>query len=59
MIGFFARIDEVRSLGYSDEFMRMWQFYLGYCESEFIERVIGNVQMLIMRPGARCDRIRY
>ena len=56
---FFARIDEVRSLGYSDEFMRMWQFYLGYCESAFIERVIGNVQMLIMRPGARCDRIRY
>ena len=56
---FSARIDEVRLLGYSDEFMRMWQFYLGYCESAFIERVIGNVQMLIMRPGARCDRIRY
>ena len=56
---FFARINEVRELGYSDEFIRMWQFYLCYCESAFIERAIGDVQMLIMRPGARRDRIRY
>ncbi len=50
---FFSRIDEVHELGYSDEFIRMWQFYLCYCESAFIERAIGDVQMLIMRPGAR------
>jgi len=50
---FFARIEEVRELGYSEQFIRMWQFYLCYCESAFIERAIGNVQMLIMRPGAR------
>lgn len=56
---FFARIDEVRQLGYSDEFIRMWQFYLVYCESAFIERAIGNVQMLIMRPGARPEQVRY
>jgi cyclopropane-fatty-acyl-phospholipid synthase len=56
---FFARIDEVRELGYSDHFIRMWQFYLCYCESAFTERAIGTVQMLIMRPGARRDRIRY
>ncbi len=56
---FFARIDEVRELGYSDAFIRMWQFYLAYCESAFLERVIGNVQMLMMRPDARPDSIRY
>jgi cyclopropane-fatty-acyl-phospholipid synthase len=56
---FFAHIDEVRELGYSDAFIRMWQFYLGYCESAFIERAIGNVQMLIMRPAARRERIQY
>jgi cyclopropane-fatty-acyl-phospholipid synthase len=56
---FFARIDEVREFGYSDAFIRMWQFYLCYCESAFTERAIGDVQMLIMRPGARCERIRY
>ncbi len=56
---FFARIAEVRELGYSDAFIRMWEFYLCYCESAFLERATGTVQMLIMRPGARCDRISY
>ena len=56
---FFARLDEVRELGYSDAFLRLWQFYLVYCESAFIERVIGDVQMLIMRPGARREYVRY
>jgi cyclopropane-fatty-acyl-phospholipid synthase len=56
---FFARIDEVHDLGYSDSFVRMWKFYLCYCESAFLERAIGDVQMLIMRPGARTDSIRY
>jgi len=56
---FFARIEEVRELGYSEAFIRMWQYYLCYCESAFIERAIGDVQMLIMRPDARRDRIEY
>ena len=56
---FFAQIDKVRKLGYSSEFIRMWQFYLCYCESAFMERAIGTVQMLIMRPDARRDSIRY
>ncbi len=56
---FFARIDEVRGLGYSDAFIRMWQFYLCYCESAFVERAIGDVQMLMMRPGARGESVRY
>ncbi len=56
---FLARIDEVRALGYSESFIRMWQFYLAYCESAFAERSIGDVQMLIMRPSARCEHVRY
>jgi cyclopropane-fatty-acyl-phospholipid synthase len=56
---FLARIDEVRELGFSEAFIRMWQFYLSYCESAFIERAIGNVQMLVMRPAARRERIQY
>jgi cyclopropane-fatty-acyl-phospholipid synthase len=56
---FNSRLEKVRKLGYSDVFIRLWQFYLSYCESAFIERAIGNVQMLIMRPGARRERIQY
>ena len=50
---FFARLDDVRVLGYSDDFIRLWEFYLCYCESAFRERATGNVQMHILRPAAR------
>jgi len=56
---FFARIEDVRRIGYSDAFIRMWEFYLVYCESAFNERAIGDVQMLIMRPGARREQFCY
>ncbi|HRP95893.1 MAG TPA: cyclopropane-fatty-acyl-phospholipid synthase family protein [Rhodocyclaceae bacterium] len=32
---FDARLDEVRALGYSERFLRMWRFYLAYCEAGF------------------------
>jgi cyclopropane-fatty-acyl-phospholipid synthase len=50
---FFARIDEVRDQGFSDEFIRLWDFYLTYCESAFLERVIGDVHLHAIKPGAR------
>ena len=53
----FANLNEVRALGYSDEFIRMWEFYLCYCEGGFEERVIGDVQMLMVKPGARPQAI--
>ena len=28
----------------------MWQYYLCYCEGGFIERAIGNVQIIATRP---------
>lgn len=50
---FFDKIGAVRDMGYSETFVRMWQFYLCYCESAFAERATGTVQMHIMKPGAR------
>jgi cyclopropane-fatty-acyl-phospholipid synthase len=50
---FIATLDAVREMGYSEEFIRMWQYYLSYCEGGFLERSIGTVQMQIVRPGAR------
>ena len=46
----FDRIDDVIGQGYSKEFIRMWQYYLCYCEGGFIERAIGNVQIIATRP---------
>jgi cyclopropane-fatty-acyl-phospholipid synthase len=51
----FAAYDEVRAHGYPEEFIRMWEFYLCYCEAGFIERAIGDVQMLLVKPQARPD----
>jgi cyclopropane-fatty-acyl-phospholipid synthase len=50
---FFARIEEVRAQGFSDEFIRLWEYYLAYCESAFLERAIGDVQLHAIKPGAR------
>ena len=33
--------------GYPDELMRMWEFYLCYCEAGFAERTLGNVQFVL------------
>jgi cyclopropane-fatty-acyl-phospholipid synthase len=50
---FFAHLPEVRRLGYSDSFVRLWEFYLCYCEGGFAERQLGDVQMLLTKPGCR------
>ncbi len=50
---FLDRISDVRALGYPERFIRMWVFYLTYCEGGFLERSIGDVQMLLCKPAAR------
>ena len=50
---FFKKIDEVKALGYSDAFIRMWEYYLSYCEASFTERYNGDVQMLFAKPMSR------
>jgi cyclopropane-fatty-acyl-phospholipid synthase len=54
---FFANIDRVRALGFSEKFIRMWEFYLCYCEGSFLERYIGDVQMVLARPFNRMASI--
>ena len=49
----FANLPAIRALGYDDAFIRMWEFYFCYCEGGFEERVIGDVQMLLVKPGNR------
>lgn len=49
----FAKIEDVRALGLPEDFIRMWEFYLCYCEAGFEERALGDVQMLLAKPAAR------
>ena len=50
---FLDRLPQVRALGFDERFIRMWEFYLAYCEGGFRERSIGVAQMLFARPGYR------
>lgn len=50
---FFKRLDAVKAQGFDDEFVRMWDFYLCYCEGGFRERVISTVQLTFAKPGYR------
>lgn len=50
---FLARLDEVRQQGFDDRFIRLWEFYLAYCEGGFLERSIGVSHLLLAKPQAR------
>lgn len=48
---FHRRLDEVRAQGFDERFVRMWDLYLGYCEAAFLDRHIGDVQLLLAKAG--------
>jgi cyclopropane-fatty-acyl-phospholipid synthase len=50
---FFEKLDDVKAQGFDDIFIRMWDFYLAYCEGGFRERTISTVQLVMAKP--RCQ----
>ncbi|MDE2294200.1 MAG: class I SAM-dependent methyltransferase [Gammaproteobacteria bacterium] len=48
---FTARRADVRALGKDERFIRLWEFYLAYCEAGFRERSIGVAHLLFEKPG--------
>lgn len=55
---FNERLDDVRQQGYSEEFIRLWTYYLCYCEAVFEERHIGVYQIQFDKPLCHRDPIR-
>jgi cyclopropane-fatty-acyl-phospholipid synthase len=49
---FLANEDRVRALGFPETFVRMWDYYLAYCEGAFAEKYIGDAQVLLVKAGA-------
>ena len=43
----------VRRLGFRPEFLRLWDFYLSYCEGGFLERSISTAHLLFAKSGWR------
>ena len=48
-----ANLAQIKSLGLDETFLRMWEFYLCYCEGGFEERAIGLVQAVFEKPATR------
>ena len=44
---------ESRELGCGEEFLRLWEYYLAYCEGGFAERFLGVAQMVFSRADNR------
>ena len=51
---FHDSLDDVRAMGFPERFIRMWNYYLSYCEAAFEERFTGVVQIQFDKP--RCQR---
>ena len=47
---FLAHLPDIKALGFDDRFLRMWEWYLSYCEGGFMERQLGDAQLLFAKP---------
>ncbi|HBS56174.1 MAG TPA: SAM-dependent methyltransferase [Stenotrophomonas sp.] len=52
---FLAQRAAVQAQGFDERFIRLWEFYLAYCEGGFLERSIGVSHLLLARPGHCTD----
>ncbi len=50
---FLAQLRAVRAQGFDERFIRLWEFYLAYCEGGFRERSIGVAHLVLAKPGWR------
>ncbi|WP_342620324.1 cyclopropane-fatty-acyl-phospholipid synthase family protein [Rhodoferax sp. GW822-FHT02A01] len=50
---FLAQRSAVMANGFDDRFVRIWEFYLAYCEAAFDERNTDVVQFTLRKPLAR------
>jgi cyclopropane-fatty-acyl-phospholipid synthase len=50
---FLANRAAIRAQGFDERFLRMWEFYLCYCEGGFLERSISVVQLQLAPSGNR------
>ena len=48
---FSSNISHIKELGFSDQFIRKWNYYFSYCEAAFVMRNINVMQMIYVRPN--------
>jgi cyclopropane-fatty-acyl-phospholipid synthase len=48
---FMSQINDVRTLNFDNRFIRLWEFYLAYCEAAFDEANIDVIQFTLAKPA--------
>ena len=43
----------MRALGFDERFVRLWDYYLAYCEAGFRTRALHDYQLVLTRSGNR------
>lgn len=56
-LAFHQHLPKVNALGFDQKFVRMWDYYLAYCEAAFDEGYVGTVQMVFDRPQSVLDAV--
>ncbi len=56
---FHNHIQDIKKLGFTTEFINLWEFYFVYCEAGFRERNIGDYQFIFSKPSTQNIKIEY
>ena len=56
---FINKLPDIKKMGYSKAFINMWEYYFIFCEAGFLERNIGDVQLIFAKSGVRDLTIKY
>ena len=56
---FLKEISKVKKLGFSNQFIKLWEFYFVYCQAGFSERNIGDYQFIFTKPSLSNIKIKY
>ena len=52
---FLGNSGKLRSMGFDERFIKMWDYYFCYCTGGFEERSIGNCHLVFGKPDYRED----
>ncbi|MDP3518028.1 MAG: cyclopropane-fatty-acyl-phospholipid synthase family protein [Pseudohongiella sp.] len=54
---FLSKLKDIQAQGFGPDFIRMWDYYLAYCQGGFMERVIHTAQIVMAKPQHRMQAL--
>lgn len=54
---FLSKVRDIQEQGFGPDFIRMWDYYLAYCQGGFMERVIHTAQIVMAKPQHRMQAL--